>query len=300
MDDKYLFYITRDKYYYHMINKYPILTPENIKEYDFHYQILLYTYYGYNKELINLNITYDDFSISFNYSYNNIFNMAAYKGNIKLLKYFKSKFLPYDNLRYTESINFAAFNAKLKTLKYLALIFNCKYISADIDNYSYKENPYLTYINRGYYINTKVRIIKQLYNMGFNIHYKDTSGKNILLHAAEKGKLKICKYLVNVIGLNLYSTDKYNQNIYFHSLNNIKIIKWLHKINFKHMYNINYFKGNCYQYSLYKNSSCKNLYKYIEYKWPAFIINEYRKRLKHGNFFSHISHYKYKIFIIFI
>ncbi len=113
-------YIYSIKYYWEQLSKLPKLSVKDIAKVDEPIRMYCYACYGY-LEMLN-NYDFSQLSLKFSSNGNNLLFMAAYFGNIKLIKYLVIRgFNIYLKNNYNENVFLKALYNKdvnIKTLKY--------------------------------------------------------------------------------------------------------------------------------------------------------------------------------------
>jgi ankyrin repeat protein len=178
---------------------------------------------------------------------NNLYFLAAYKGNIKILKFLESRGIDIYKMCSLERNAYliAVEGGSLKTMKYLesrGFDINIKDINGD--------NAYLLAAYYGH-----LKILKYLESRGFNIYIKNKYNENDYLLGSMSGKVKILKYLESRTGdlesrSNLESRffikDIYYSNSFLHAIKsakNLKMLKYLESRGFN-IYSVNIYNEN--------------------------------------------------------
>jgi ankyrin repeat protein len=170
----------------------PKLSMEDIAKVDEPVQMYLYAYYNHFGIMRKYNLNE---LIKTNHIGDNLLLMAAYFGNIKLIKY---------------------------------LII--RGINIYFKNY-YNENLFLRAL---YNKDVNIKTLQYLESIGVNIYSLNINKANAYLAMVDKSNIKILKYL-ETRNFNIYLKNKYNQTAYKIAIhrNNLKIIKHLESRGFK-------------------------------------------------------------------
>ena len=180
---------------------------------------------------------------------NNLYFLAAYKGNIKILKFLESRGIDIYKMCSLERNAYliAVEGGSLKTMKYLesrGFDINIKDINGD--------NAYLLAAYYGH-----LKILKYLESRGFNIYIKNKYNENDYLLSSMSGKVKILKYLESRAGdlesraggdleSRFFIKDIYYSNSFLHAIKsakNLKMLKYLESRGFN-IYSVNIYNEN--------------------------------------------------------
>ena len=164
------------------------LNEEEIMIYDEPYRMYLLCFYKYNNKFKEQNYTITNLYKYINEYFDmHIYFMAAFIGNIKIMKYLESRGMDinYKNNEDCNAYLCATINGQIKTIKYLE---SCGFdiYSKNISGY----NMYLIAVSEG-----QIKTMKYLESRGINIYCENNFGHNAYLLAAFNDKLKIMKYL---------------------------------------------------------------------------------------------------------
>ena len=218
----YLYNITNG---WKMLKEMPKLKAKDISNYDEPYRMYLYTYYGYIKELRKYDL--ESLSLIINDNNDNLFLLAAYVGNIKIMKYLESVGvnINHKNVYKLSAYLTAVYNGNIKSMKYL------EQNGADIHHIDYQKcNAYLFAVEQN-----NLKIMKYLESRGLNIHLIDRIGLNAyLITGFCNVDIKIMKYLEN-IGININRKNIVGENhfnmiaYYYNTKNKPKYNVWCYK-----------------------------------------------------------------------